>query len=97
MIIKSSKTLVKEALTQITMLEASIAKELLEKNKCHLMDIRDIRELWNDGVIEKAFHLPGEMLKFWLDYESSYCNKKNLEVLQKIFNHRNLFFLHKKF
>ena len=62
MIIKSSKTLVKEALTQITTLDASKAKELLEKNKYYLIDIRDIRELWNEGAIENAFHIPRGML-----------------------------------
>ena len=72
MTIKSSKTLVEEALTQIKTLDASKAKELLEKNKCYLVDIRDIRELWNDWAIENALHIPRGMLEFWLDPESPY-------------------------
>ena len=85
MIIKSSKTLVKEALTQITTLDASKAKELLEKNKYYLIDIRDIRELWNDGVIENAYHIPRGMLEFWLDPESPYYKKEKFGDSSKSF------------
>ena len=75
MVIKSSKTLVEEALSQITTLSASKAKELVEKNKCYLIDIRDIRELWNDGAIENALHIPRGMLEFWFDPDSPYHRK----------------------
>ena len=85
MIIKSTKTLVKEALTQITTLDASKAKELLEKNKYYLIDIRDIRELWNDGAIENAYHIPRGMLEFWLDPESPYYKKEKFGDSSKSF------------
>tara|TARA_B100000586_G_scaffold255889_1_gene218340 strand:+ start:340 stop:753 length:414 start_codon:yes stop_codon:yes gene_type:complete len=85
MIIKSSKTLVKEALTQITTLDASKAKELLEKNKYYLIDIRDIRELWNEGAIENAYHIPRGMLEFWLDPESPYYKKEKFGDSSKSF------------
>ena len=85
MIIKSSKTLVKEALTQITTLAASKAKELLEKNKYYLIDIRDIRELWNEGAIENAYHIPRGMLEFWLDPESPYYKKEKFGDSSKSF------------
>ena len=83
MTIKSSKTLVEEALTQIKTLDASKAKELLEKNKCYLVDIRDIRELWNDGAIENALHIPRGMLEFWLDPESPYYKKEKFDDTSK--------------
>ena len=83
MVIKSSKTLVKDALSQIKTLDASKAKELLEKNKCYLIDIRDIRELWNDGAIEKALHIPRGMLEFWLDPESPYYKKEKFDDTSK--------------
>ena len=85
MVIKSSKTLVKEALSQIKTLEASKAKELLEKNKSHLIDIRDIRELWNDGAIENAIHIPRGMLEFWMDPESPYYKKEKFDDTSKSF------------
>ncbi len=83
MTIKSSKTLVEEALTQIKTLDASKAKELLEKNKCYLVDIRDVRELWNDGAIENALHIPRGMLEFWLDPESPYYQKEKFDDTSK--------------
>ena len=85
MTIKSSKTLVEEALTQIKTLDAAKAKELMEKNKCYLIDIRDIRELWNDGAVENAFHIPRGMLEFWLDPESQYYKKEKFGDTSKNF------------
>ena len=40
------------------------------------IDIRDIRELWNEGGIEKAIHIPRGMLEFWLDPVSPYYKKE---------------------
>ncbi|MCM2477265.1 rhodanese-like domain-containing protein [Rhizobium sp. CG5] len=37
-----------------------------------LIDIRDIRELERDGMIEHAVHAPRGMLEFWIDPESPY-------------------------
>ena len=42
--IKSSKELVKKALTEISTLKPAEVKELNDKNECTLIDIRDIRE-----------------------------------------------------
>jgi rhodanese-related sulfurtransferase len=37
-----------------------------------LVDIRDVRELQRDGVIEGAVHAPRGMLEFWIDPASPY-------------------------
>ena len=50
--IKSSQTLVKEALSEITTISPSQALEKLNKNECNLIDIRDAVELENLGKIE---------------------------------------------
>ena len=55
-------------------------KELNEKNQCTLIDIRDIRELWRDGTIKGALHIPRGMLEFWLDPESIYFKEGKLEL-----------------
>ena len=55
--IKSSKTLVTEALNHIETLEPTEVLKLNNDNKCTLIDIRDIRELWNDGMIKDSFHI----------------------------------------
>tara|TARA_Y100000590_G_scaffold460329_1_gene619402 strand:+ start:635 stop:1018 length:384 start_codon:yes stop_codon:yes gene_type:complete len=80
MTIKSSKTLVSEALQEIKTISASEALELLNDNKCNLIDLRDIRELERDGKIENASHIPRGMLEFWLDPESIYFKEGKLDM-----------------
>jgi len=73
--IKSSKTLVNEALNHIETLEPTEVLKLNNDNKCTLIDIRDIRELWNDGMIKDSIHIPRGMLEFWLDPNSPYSKE----------------------
>ena len=54
MAIKSSQTLVQEALNEIKTISPEEALKLSNNNKCNLIDIRDIRELENDGRIENS-------------------------------------------
>ena len=37
-----------------------------------LIDVRDVRELWREGKIPGARHVPRGMLEFWADPESEY-------------------------
>ena len=83
MTIKSSKTLVEEAMRQIDTLNASEVFKISNEDKCTLIDIRDIRELWNEGGIENAIHIPRGMLEFWLDPESPYYKKEKYEDKSK--------------
>ena len=78
--IKSSKELVKKALTEISTLKPAEVKELNDKNECTLIDIRDIRELWRDGTIKGAVHVPRGMLEFLLDTESAYFKEVKLDL-----------------
>ena len=57
MTIKSSQTLVSEALREIKTISPEKALELSNDNKCNLIDLRDIRELKNEGRIEKSLHI----------------------------------------
>ena len=52
MSIKSAQTLVAEALTEIKTLSPAEALEMVNSDKCNLIDIRDIRELEKMGRIE---------------------------------------------
>tara|TARA_Y100000590_G_scaffold155209_1_gene178408 strand:+ start:4382 stop:4783 length:402 start_codon:yes stop_codon:yes gene_type:complete len=79
MTIKSSKTLVEEALKQIKTIDSDEAKKLADQKKCILIDIRDIREIWNEGAISEAIHIPRGMLEFWLDPASPYYKKEKFE------------------
>ena len=80
MTIKSSQTLVSEALKEIKTISAEKALELSNENKCNLIDLRDIRELENEGRIEKSLHIPRGMLEFWLDPESVYFKDDKLDM-----------------
>ena len=80
MTIKSSQTLVSEALIEIKTISAEKALELSNDNKCNLIDVRDIRELENEGRIEKSLHIPRGMLEFWLDPESVYFKDEKLDI-----------------
>ena len=80
MAIKSSQTLVQEALNEIKTISPEEALKLSNNNKCNLIDIRDIRELQNDGRIENSRHIPRGMLEFWLDPESVYFKDGKLDL-----------------
>ena len=84
MTIKSSKTLVEEALREIKTLDPIKAKELLDNKKCTLIDIRDIRELLNEGSIKDALHIPRGMLEFWMDPSSPYYKKEKFDNSKEI-------------
>ena len=80
MTIKSSQTLVSESLKEIKTISPEEALELSNENKCNLIDLRDIRELENEGRIEKSLHIPRGMLEFWLDPESVYFKDDKLDI-----------------
>ena len=80
MAIKSSQTLVQEALNEIKTISPEEALKLSNNNKCNLIDIRDIRELQNDGRIQNSHHIPRGMLEFWLDPESVYFKDGKLDM-----------------
>ena len=80
MSIKSAQTLVAEALTEIKTLSPTEALEMVNSDKCNLIDIRDIRELQKDGKVEGANHIPRGMLEFWLDPESVYFKEGKLDL-----------------
>ena len=80
MAIKSSQTLVSEALQEIKTISTDDAHEMYKNNKCNLIDIRDIRELQKEGQVEGANHIPRGMLEFWLDPDSPYFKEGKLNM-----------------
>ena len=78
--IKSSQTLVTEALDQIKTISTDEAYKMVTENQCNLIDIRDIRELENEGRIENSNHIPRGMLEFWLDPEGPYFKEGKLDL-----------------
>ena len=84
MVIKSSKSLVSEALDQIETINADQAFDKVKNNQCNLIDIRDIRELEREGRIDNSLHIPRGMLEFWLDPESPYFKEGKLDMKKEM-------------
>ena len=82
--IKSSQTLVSEALDQIKTISTDEAYKMVSENQCNLIDIRDIRELEKEGRVESSLHIPRGMLEFWLDPESAYFKKGKLDLKKEM-------------
>ena len=84
MTIKSSQTLVSEALKEIKTISTEEAHEMSINNQCNLIDIRDVRELEKEGRVENANHIPRGMLEFWLDPNSIYFKEGKLDLNKEI-------------
>ena len=82
--IKSSHTLVAEALSEIKTITPEQALKLSNENKCNLIDIREKGELDKTGRVENSHHIPRGMLEFWLDPESSYFKNGKLDMEKEI-------------
>ena len=56
----------------------------MNKDKCNLIDIRDIRELDKEDRIENSKHIPRGMIEFWLDLQSDYFKKRKINLNKEI-------------
>ena len=84
MAIKSSQTLVSEALSEVKTITADEALKLLSEDKCTLIDIREKGELDKTGRIENSNHIPRGMLEFWLDPEGPYFKSGKIDMNKEI-------------
>ena len=82
--IKSSKELVDDANQSIKIMSAEQVKDAYEKKEVTLIDVRDIRELWKEGTIKDAIHIPRGMLEFWMDPQSPYYQEKKIGEVKNI-------------
>ena len=80
MTIKSSQTLVTEALSEVKTITADEALKLSKEDKCTLIDIREKGELDKTGRIENSNHIPRGMLEFWLDPEGPYFKSGKIDM-----------------
>ena len=80
MAIKSSQTLVSEALSEVKTISADEALKLSNEDKCTLIDIREKGELDKTGRIENSNHIPRGMLEFWLDPEGPYFKSGKIDM-----------------
>jgi rhodanese-related sulfurtransferase len=71
-ITKGYEQLMAEARARIRTLSLDEARALHGDPDVVFVDIRDVRELEREGLIEGAFHAPRGMLEFWVDPASPY-------------------------
>ena len=82
--IKSSQTLVSEALKDIKTINTDEALTLFNEDKCNLIDIREKGELDKMGRVENSNHIPRGMLEFWLDPEGPYFKSGKLDMSKEM-------------
>ena len=78
--IKSSHTLVSEALVEVKTITPEDALKLFNEGKCNLIDIREKGELDKMGRVESSNHIPRGMLEFWLDPDGPYFKSGKLDM-----------------
>ena len=84
MTIKSSQTLVSEALKEIKTISAEQALKLTNEGTCNLIDIREKGELDKMGRVESSNHIPRGMLEFWLDPEGPYFKSGKIDMTKEM-------------
>ena len=66
------KQLLAEARDQISEVDVTAARALIDNDNALLIDIRDVRELWRDGKVPESRHVPRGMVEFWIAPDSPY-------------------------
>ena len=69
---KPLSEMVAEAKAAIEELTVEQLQAEIDAGTCTVVDIRDVRELWDKGAIPGAKSMPRGMLEFWFDPESPY-------------------------
>lgn len=82
--IKSSQTLVSEALKNVKTISPKEALNLLNDNKCNLIDIRDKNELEKTGRIENSHNISRGLLEFSIHPDSAFAQNEKLNPNKEI-------------
>ena len=84
MAIKSSQTLVAEALKTVKTISPEEALKLVNENKCNLIDIRDEIELKKLGRIENSLHISRGLLEFSIHPDSPFVQNNQLDLNKEL-------------
>ena len=82
--IKSSQTLVQEALSEVKTISPAEALEKLNNNECNLIDIRDAVELQKLGRIDKSVNVSRGLLEFSIQPNSPFVQNNNLDLNKEL-------------
>lgn len=66
------RELIADARGRIENLPVAQALALHDDADVLFVDLRDVREVWREGLIPGALHAPRGMLEFWIDPDSPY-------------------------
>lgn len=84
MTLKSSQTLILEALKEVKTISPEEALKLHNENKCSLIDIRDSNELQKEGMIENSYNISRGLLEFSIHPESTYAQREKLDFNKEL-------------
>tara|TARA_B100001741_G_C16227293_1_gene447736 strand:- start:21 stop:404 length:384 start_codon:yes stop_codon:yes gene_type:complete len=82
--IKSSQTLIAEALKEVKTITPEEALTLSKENKCNLIDIRDAIELQKEGRIESSHHISRGLLEFAIHPQSPFAQNENIDFNKEL-------------
>ena len=80
MSIKSSQSLVIEALKEVKTITANEALKLSNENNCTLIDIRDQQELKKEGSIKNSHNISRGLLEFSIHPGSAFVQNNQLDL-----------------
>lgn len=69
------RDLVARAEAEVETISVADALRIYRDDNVVMVDLRDVRELYREGLIPGAFHAPRGLLEFWVDPDSPYYNK----------------------
>ena len=84
MTLKSSQTLILEALKEVKTISPEEALKLYNESKCNLIDIRDANELQKEGMIENSYNISRGLLEFSIHPESAYVQREKLDLNKEL-------------
>ena len=84
MSIKSSQSLVSEALKEVKTITPNEALELSNENNCNLIDIRDAHELENQGAIENSYNISRGLLEFAIHPDSQFAINEKIDLNKEL-------------
>ena len=82
--IKSSQSLVSDALKSVKTISPEAAMKLSIENNCNLIDIRDAVELQKTGSIENSVNISRGLLEFSVHPESAHVQNKKIDLNKEI-------------
>ena len=84
MSIKSSQTLISEALKEVNTISPDEALKKSNENKCNLIDIRDANELHKLGKIENSYNISRGLLEFSIHPDSAFTQREQLDLNKEL-------------